>query len=98
VSSGYVLPKFAFRWDDPAIPPEANGSTHFLEPGYTIDGADIVVCLRSDRTPEQCHTTMLHELAHVFDAGLVDGGLPTAILEDRARLMSERLARLPWAD
>ncbi len=81
-----LLPQFDLRWDDPAMAADAVGSTFFLRDGR------IVLSLRSDRTSEEIHRTALHELAHVADHALVAAGLPTAILEERARLTAARLS------
>jgi hypothetical protein len=86
------LPSFEFTWDHPFIRAEANGATCFMPDG------SIAVSVKSiGRAPEDVHRTALHEFVHVLDYRLVDV-LPDSVLEQRAELVSDQLALLPWRD
>lgn len=82
-----VLPPFVVGWDVPGHRGEANAMTVFCRDG------SIAVCLRTDQPAPELHQTMLHELQHVFDHELING-LPSSIIEARARLTAELLGRV----
>jgi hypothetical protein len=89
-----LLQPFAIQWDRPDLPDKgAAAVTTFYD-----DGSAVIV-LRSDRTPDQIHHDMLHELTHVTDAALICESVPMGVftkedMEARAEAVADWLAAL----